>query len=85
MEMKQQPVIIYDINSLPDPEIGLTFEDIVKFFRKEGVLLYVGETPEGIRTQKPIIMDAMDFEVVCTDLSLQENMKKLNGYRKKLK
>lgn len=73
-------ILIYDINSLPDEEIGLTMEQIMHLFKQEKLVLY-----DGTKGNIPVVMNVEDIEVTFVDLSKQENLKKLNGYKEKIK
>ena len=78
----QSSVLIYDIKSLPEGD-WLDMDKILYFFRKQGVVLYDSE--HGGRTPEVMHKNVKDIEVKFLDVSLQENQKKLNGYKKMIK
>lgn len=86
--MKNQPpeqVLIYDLNSLPDESTGLTANDILKLYKEANLVLYSSFAIDGTKAEKPQVVNVKDIEVTFVDLSKQENMKKLNNYKSRLK
>ena len=75
-------ILIYDITSLPESSENFDLEKILYLFKEHNIVLYdstYGEKPEVV------IVDINEMEVKFVDISLQENQKKLNGYKKMIK
>lgn len=84
--MSKQPegVLIYDINSLP-VHVGLEMDKIMQLYKEEKVVLYSSITEIGERADAPQYIPLNDIEVSFVDVSREENLKNLNGYKKRLK
>lgn len=80
----EQPILIYDIESCPQ-NCGMGMEDIIRLFKEEGIVFYSSSTDTGHRPDKPQVISVGEIEVEFVDVSKQEGMKRLNGYREKLK
>ena len=64
-------ILIYDITSLPVEE-GLTFEDMLKMYKEEGVVLWSSYVVGSQKPTEPrIIGDADGIEI--KDISKEEN------------
>jgi len=81
---KSDGVLIYDINSCPE-FAGLDMEKVMYFYREEKVVFYSSSTETGERADAPQFIPLKDIEVTFLDVNKEENMKKLNGYKDKLK
>lgn len=79
-----QGVLILDINSIPT-HMGLDAEQVLELYQKEKIVVYSSITEDGQKAEKPEFIPLKDIEVSFLDVSKQENMKKLNNYRKRLK
>lgn len=81
MDIKQ--TLIYDLNTLPEDSSldGNMIDMILKGYTEGGIVFY-DSSRDGI---KPEVVNVSDMEVVFTDVSKQEGMKKFNNYKEKLK
>lgn len=75
-----KPILIYDINSFPEEGILLP-ERMMDLFRQERVVFY--DSSKGGKVPRVICME--DLKVVFHDVSKEEELKVLTGYKKKLK
>lgn len=75
----KKPILIYDICSIPD-QPDMTMEFLMHIYNKHNVIFY-----DGNLGNEPQIIDAMDIEVEFLDVSKQENLKKLTGYKQRIK
>lgn len=80
MDKGNKGVLIYDINACPDECTGLTMDKIMQLFHQENLLLY--DSRNGL---EPTFIPIEDIKVNFVDLSKEEDMKKLNQYKTKLK
>lgn len=73
-------ILIYDIKSFPH-DIGLSMEQIIQLFKEQKVVIWDSHN-EG---HKPEVINIEDIEVTFIDVSKQEQFKKLNNYKEKIK
>lgn len=73
----KKPVLIYDLCSLPQ---HIEVERIMKIYDDNNVIFY-----DSALGEKPQIIDTNNIEVSYLDVSREENLKKLNGYKKRIK
>lgn len=73
--------LIYDVCSKPE---GIDLEFIMHLFNEQNVLFYDSSKGERPSTTK-INLELEDIEVEFLDVSKQENLKRLTGYKKKIK
>ncbi len=79
MDKGSKGILIFDINACPT-NAGLDMEKVMHLFKEHNVLFY--DSHEGC---EPTFIPTKDIHVNFVDLSKEENMKKLNHYKDKLK
>jgi hypothetical protein len=69
--MKQ--VLIYDVNVFPDPEIGLTPEEVIKLYEEEGVLLWdSSKATTGVDCRPKVYNSPEDMPITIIEVNSEE-------------
>jgi hypothetical protein len=78
--MKQ--VLVYDVNVFPDPETGLTPQEVIKFYKEEGVLMWDSRkaTP-GIDCRPQIYTLPEDLPITIIEVNSEEGIALLKTFK----
>lgn len=63
-------ILVYDINSTPDMASGITFDNLIDFYKAEKILLYSSSNDGVTPSEKPFFIkeDGDIAEIVTVDL-----------------